>query len=73
MISFKEIQEKFDDTEIRTGDHGQFIDIRLSFKTYISVNEKDQRVVLEIGDYRRDLKGIKTTENLLTLSKLIKG
>lgn len=73
QIKFKEIQEHFNDTSIEEGDAGSFMYIRLGFGTYLAVNEVDQRTDIILGPSRRTLKGVKTIEDLKTLSKLIIG
>lgn len=71
MLTFKEIQEHFDDTDIQCGDAGSFIYIRLGFEIYLAVNEVDQRTDIILGPSRRTLKGVKTIQDLITLSKFI--
>lgn len=73
MLTFKEIQEHFDDTDVQSGDQGSFIYIRLGFGTYLAVNEVDQRTDIMLGPSRRTLKGVKTIQDLITLSKFITG
>lgn len=73
MLKFKEIQEHFPDTEIQEGDAGAFCYIRLAFGIYLAVNEVDQRTDIILGPSRRTLKGIKTIQDLITLSKFITG
>ena len=73
MLTFKEIQEHFDDTDIQSGDQGDFLYIRLGFGIYLAVNEVDQRTDIILGPSRRTLKGVKTIQDLITLSKFITG
>lgn len=73
MLKFKEIQEYFPDTEIQEGDQGSFCYIRLGFGIYLAVNDVNQRTDIVIGPSRRTLKGVKTIQDLITLSKFITG
>lgn len=73
QIKFKEIKDHFEDTNVEKGDQGAFIYIRLAFGTFLAVNEVDQRTDIMLGPSRRTLKGVKTMEDLITLSKFITG
>lgn len=74
-MNIQEIKNQFPDVDIREGDMGKYVEIRVQVSLYIHVYESDFYPPDLYKDSRlvTPLHGVKSIEDIKSLIKLIKG
>lgn len=72
-MNIQEIKEAFPDSEIRDGDLGEYIEIKLYAGVYLSVYKMDIPSDLEVGDSMINMPFVKSIEDIKILHKLFNG